>query len=247
LVSLLKTSPRWRMKRVLTGQLVDMRLRLLRRLVEEATLHLRNREDSKAALLVLGGVERRGILESADRLVVSGHLRAGEDVELFSDGELERMLLGEEPVFGQELERRRRALQRARDAGPLPEVFTGHPDVVERSGVEAGPVLQGWAASPGTIRGTARVLGSLEDGVNLKPGEIIIAHSTDPSWTPLFLTAGGIVLEEGGPLSHAAIVAREFGLPAVLNVADATAVIGDGEEVVVDGTQGEVRRMGKKA
>jgi pyruvate,water dikinase len=247
LVLLLKTSPRWRIKRVVTGQLVDMRLRHLRRLVDEATLHLRNREDSKAALLVLGGVERRGILESAERLVVSGHLRASEDVELFSDGELERMLLGEEPVFGQELERRRRALQRARDAGPLPEVFAGHPDVVERSEVEAGPVLQGWAASPGTIRGTARVLGSLEDGVNLKSGEIIIAHSTDPSWTPLFLTAGGIVLEEGGPLSHAAIVAREFGLPAVLNVADATAVIVDGEEVVVDGTQGEVRRVGKKA
>ncbi|NIP98300.1 MAG: pyruvate, water dikinase [Akkermansiaceae bacterium] len=73
-----------------------------------------------------------------------------------------------------------------------------------------------------------------------------MAHSTDPSWTPLFLTAGAIVLEEGGPLSHAAIVAREFGVPAVLNVADAMAVIADGEELIVDGTQGEVLRVGEQ-
>ena len=244
LVSLLRASPRWKAKRVLTGQLVDMRLRLLRRLVDAATLHLRNREDAKAALLVLGGAERKSILEFADRLVASGHIGVSEDIELFSDVELERMLYGEEPVFSQEVERRRRALRRARDAGPLPEVFSGHPDVITRSTVETGPVLQGWAASPGTIRGVARVLGTLEDGTKLMPGEIIIAHSTDPSWTPLFLTAGAIVLEEGGPLSHAAIVAREFGIPAVLNVTDATSIISDGDELVVDGTQGEVLRVG---
>ncbi len=90
------------------------------------------------------------------------------------------------------------------------------------------------------------MLGSLEEGSRLQPGEVIVAHSTDPSWTPLFLTAGAIVLEEGGPLSHAAIVAREFGVPAVLNVADAMAVIADGEELIVDGTQGEVLRVGEQ-
>ncbi len=246
LVDLLKGSNRWRLKRILTGQLIDMRLRMLRRLVADATLHLRNREEAKTALLVLGGAERKVILEFADRLVASGHLRVTDDVELFSDGELERMLYGEEPVFGQEIERRRRALRRARDAGPLPEVFSGHPDAREKAEVESGPVLQGWAASPGTTRGVARVLGSLEEGSRLQPGEVIVAHSTDPSWTPLFLTAGAIVLEEGGPLSHAAIVAREFGVPAVLNVADAMAVIADGEELIVDGTQGEVLRVGEQ-
>ena len=85
----------------------------------------------------------------------------------------------------------------------------------------------------------------MEDGSNLEAGEIIVAHSTDPSWTPLFLVAGGIVLEEGGPLSHAAIVAREFGLPAVLNVANATSVITTGERVLVDGRKGEVHRLGQ--
>ena len=103
--------------------------------------------------------------------------------------------------------------------------------------------MQGWAASPGVVQGKARVLRALEDGTELQAGEIIVAHSTDPSWTPLFLVAGGIVLEEGGPLSHAAIVAREFGLPAVLNVHDATLAVETGEELLVDGTSGEVRRL----
>jgi pyruvate,water dikinase len=77
----------------------------------------------------------------------------------------------------------------------------------------------------------------------MKEGDILVAHATDPSWTPLFLVAGGLVLEEGGPLSHAAIVAREFGLPAVLNVADAARILADGERVEVDGTAGVVRRI----
>ena len=74
----------------------------------------------------------------------------------------------------------------------------------------------------------------------LSPGEILVGHSTDPSWTPLFLTAAGIVMERGGPLSHAAIVAREFGVPAVLNVKGATAQITTGTVVTVDGTAGTV-------
>ncbi|HSR14685.1 MAG TPA: PEP-utilizing enzyme, partial [Gemmatimonadales bacterium] len=76
--------------------------------------------------------------------------------------------------------------------------------------------------------------------------DILVARSTDPSWTPLFMVAGGIVLEEGGPLSHAAIVARELGLPAVLKVAGATTLIRDGEEISVDGTAGIVARGAKE-
>ncbi|NNC91686.1 MAG: hypothetical protein HKN80_04275, partial [Acidimicrobiia bacterium] len=127
LVGILKQSPRWRFKRVVTGQLIDMRIRMLRRMAEEATLFLRCREEAKSSLLVLGGAERKVIFEMADRLVSSGHLTAAGDIELFSDGELEQMVRGAEPVFGQELERRRRAFARARDAGPLPEVFRGDP------------------------------------------------------------------------------------------------------------------------
>ncbi|HVM40361.1 MAG TPA: PEP-utilizing enzyme, partial [Acidimicrobiia bacterium] len=81
----------------------------------------------------------------------------------------------------------------------------------------------------------------LADGARLEPGDVLVAPATDPSWTPLFLVAGAVVVERGGPLSHAAIVARELGLPAVLNAVDATTWLTDGDVVEVDGSAGTVR------
>jgi pyruvate,water dikinase len=77
-------------------------------------------------------------------------------------------------------------------------------------------------------------------GVRLEPGEVLVAPSTDPGWTPLFLTAGGLVMEMGGAMSHGAIVAREYGIPAVVGVPDATELINTGETISVDGTAGTV-------
>ena len=77
-------------------------------------------------------------------------------------------------------------------------------------------------------------------GARLEPGEILVAPSTDPGWTPLFLTAGGLVMEMGGPMSHGAIVAREYGIPAIVGVSDATESIATGQTITVDGSTGEV-------
>jgi pyruvate,water dikinase len=79
-----------------------------------------------------------------------------------------------------------------------------------------GDTFSGWGASAGVYEGTARVITKATEPI--EPGDILVARTTDPAWTPLFLTAGAIVVEEGGPLSHAAIIARELGLPAVVNV-----------------------------
>ncbi len=78
-------------------------------------------------------------------------------------------------------------------------------------------------------------------GAHLEPGEILVAPSTDPGWTPLFLTAGGLVMEMGGPNSHGAVVAREYGIPAVVGVPGATTQIETGQLVTVDGAAGVVR------
>jgi len=102
-----------------------------------------------------------------------------------------------------------------------------------------GAGLAGSAASPGTVTATARVILNPADG-HLEPGEILVAPSTDPGWTPLFLTAGGLVMEMGGVNSHGAVVAREYGIPAVVGVPDATARITTGQRVTVDGTTGTV-------
>ena len=97
----------------------------------------------------------------------------------------------------------------------------------------------GTAASAGTVTAVARVI--LDPvGAHLEPGEILVAPSTDPGWTPLFLTAGGLVMEMGGANSHGAVVAREYGIPAVVGVAQATRHIKTGQRVTVDGTAGLV-------
>jgi pyruvate,water dikinase len=99
--------------------------------------------------------------------------------------------------------------------------------------------LRGSPASPGTVTGTARVIHSPR-GAHLEPGEILVAPSTDPGWTPLFLTAGGLVMEMGGMMSHGAVVAREYGIPAVVGVPDATTRIATGDRITVDGSSGVV-------
>jgi phosphohistidine swiveling domain-containing protein len=99
--------------------------------------------------------------------------------------------------------------------------------------------LTGSPASAGVVTATARVI--LDPvGARLEPGEILVAPSTDPGWTPLFLTAGGLVMEMGGPNSHGAVVAREYGIPAVVGVPDATLRLSTGQEITVDGGAGTV-------
>jgi pyruvate,water dikinase len=243
LMDQLSGSRRWKALRFITGQVVDLRERWLQRQVGEAIRFLSLRERAKAALLALGGEERRIILEGARRLVTSRQLVHPDDVMLLSDRTFAAMLLGAPPLPEAEIYRRLTVQQRCRDAGPLPASFTGSPGDAPSIDVPTAATLQGWAASPGVVEGTARIVMSLDKGGRLRRGDILVAPVTDASWTPLMLVAGGLILEEGGPLSHGAIVAREFGLPAVLNVPGVTTVVRDGETVEVDGYAGVVRRV----
>lgn len=99
--------------------------------------------------------------------------------------------------------------------------------------------LTGTPASAGTATGRVRVIMD-PVGARLEPGEILVAPSTDPGWTPLFMTAGALVMEMGGVVSHGAVVAREYGIPAVVGVADATTRLHDGQSITVDGAAGTV-------
>jgi len=102
-------------------------------------------------------------------------------------------------------------------------------------------VITGVAASPGTVQGTAKVVRSLLEASKLQQGDIMVCEMTVPTWVPLFATVSGIVADSGGILSHCAIVAREFRLPAVVGTHIGTAIIKDGMTVTVDGTKGRVR------
>ena len=106
---------------------------------------------------------------------------------------------------------------------------------------DAPDVLKGNPGSPGTARGPAKVVRSLSDAAKLQRGDVLVAETTAPSWTPLFATAAAIVTDAGGVLSHCAVVAREYGIPAVVGMGRATMTIRDGQIVEVDGDAGFVR------
>jgi len=100
--------------------------------------------------------------------------------------------------------------------------------------------LQGTAASSGAVRGRARIVQTVREAMRLTPGDILVTQATDPGWTPVFPLVSGIVLEIGGQLSHGAIIAREYAIPAVVNVPGAMRLIQNGQEITVDGTHGRI-------
>jgi rifampicin phosphotransferase len=110
-----------------------------------------------------------------------------------------------------------------------------------RSGQAAGNLIKGIGASPGRVTGPARVIRGPDEFGQMKPGDILVAKITTPAWTPLFALASGVVTDVGGPLSHSSIVAREYGVPAVLGTGDATRRIRSGQRVTVDGSSGIVK------
>ncbi len=120
------------------------------------------------------------------------------------------------------------------------------PDVIGPDGtplsiqITHGTYLQGLAASGGRVRGTARLVRSVQEATLLNSGDILVTEATDPGWTAIFPLVSGIVLEIGGQLSHGAIIAREYAIPAVINVQGAMQRIRDGQRITVDGTSGRV-------
>jgi pyruvate,water dikinase len=126
-----------------------------------------------------------------------------------------------------------------------PATFIGTPPSVQLPPA-GGDVMKGTGASSGVVEGSARVLLSASQMSDLQPGEILVVHTTDVGWTPLFCIAAGVVTELGGPLSHAAVVARELGVPSVVNVDSVTRALKTGDRVRVDGDRGVVERLPPK-
>lgn len=137
---------------------------------------------------------------------------------------------------------RRAELARDQSRPDPPATFIGSPPSVQLP-PSGGDVLRGTAASSGIVEGRARVLLSAAQMSELEPGEVLVVHTTDVGWTPLFCIAAGVVTELGGGLSHAAVVARELGVPSVVNVDGVTRVLRTGDRVRVDGDRGVVERI----
>lgn len=222
---------------------------LLRQLVGNARRECNQREAARSALIATLDAARRVILAAARLAVEEGALARVEDCFMLLPSEAFRSLAGEIAPAGLRARVADRLEQFAAwQAQAAPEYFV----VAARGGPSAAPVSRppaagdrwrGVATGTGIARGKARLLRHPAEAARLQAGEILVAPSTDPGWTPLFLRAAGLVVETGGSMSHGAIVAREFALPAVVNLPGILAVLRDGDEIEVDGQRGEVRRV----
>jgi pyruvate,water dikinase len=223
----------------------------------QRSAHLR--EDSIADVGLGWPAVRRIFREIGRRMVAAGAIAEPGEVFWLKREEVEaaaRQLDAGEAVgdYRHAIEERRETWQREHDVTPpvmLPLKsgsrvlgFDLSNWMPARSGQAEGNAIQGIGASPGKVTGPACVIHGPEEFDQMKPGDILVAKITTPAWTPLFALASGIVTDVGGPLSHSSIVAREYGVPAVLGTGVATQRIHSGQQITVDGSGGVVRLNG---
>jgi pyruvate,water dikinase len=211
------------------------------------------REDGIAEIGLGYPVLRELLGELGCRIVAAGAIDAADDIYWLEETEIESMVTALEmdqalSDITEIVQERKDLWQTRKQATPPPQlppgkkylgfdlegVLTGAEGKVE------GNIIKGVPASPGKVTATARVLHGPEDFDQMESGDILVAGITTPAWTPLFAMASGVVTDIGGPLSHGSIVAREYGIPAILGTGFATKLIQSGQQIAVDGAAGTV-------
>lgn len=200
------------------------------------------REMTKSEMVRLAEVVRRLYLEAARRLAARGLLTEHGDIFHCSWYDIAPILTGGYDGRGlKSLVADRKERRKEMEALSPPDTMVDSlPLFSTPLTVGSGGVLEGLGVAAGSASGPAKVVLHPDEGGKLGYGEVLVAPSTDPAWTPLFLKAAAIVMETGGFLSHGSIVAREFGIPAVVNIPGVLGVLKDGQEITVDGDRGKV-------
>ncbi|GGS18456.1 putative phosphoenolpyruvate synthase [Streptomyces parvus] len=211
-----------------------------KRMIDQVRAFAGYREYPKYGIVCRYFLYKQALLAEAGRLVRDGVLAEREDVYYLTFQELEDVVRSRRA--DDRLIARRREEFRSYETLAPPRVLTSDGDAVtgsyRRDDVPAG-ALAGLAVSTGSVEGRARVILDLADA-ELEEGDILVTRFTDPSWSPLFLGVAGLVTEVGGLMTHGAVIAREYGLPAVVGVDRATRLIRDGQRIRVHGTDGYV-------
>lgn len=213
----------------------------LRPLVLAAHAGVRAREAAKSLLVLATARMKQAYRMLAAHLVIEGALPDEDLVYFFTHAELGRLVQEREASLVPLAEARRRALPLQMDL-VFPDVFVGLAEPIEVEVELSGEkVLRGKPVSRGIVRGRARVARTEEEARLVEPGEILIAPITDVGWTPLFRTIAGLATDIGSAVSHGAVVAREYGLPALVDLRVATRVFQTGDRVVLDAVSGVLR------
>jgi pyruvate,water dikinase len=230
-------------------RLPPLRSAFLKLLTEARYVH-QVREDTRFFAMLPLPVLRRTLLELGRRLAGVGVLDVPEDVFHLKLGELERVdeTWPPPPALADELRAlvaRRRTRRAELEGTPLVDPRLLRPTEVEDLRGEVGrALLRGTPGSPGVAEGPVRVVRDASEFGKLRLGEVLVAPYTNPAWTPLFQRAVAVVVDSGSPASHAAIVAREYGIPAVMATVEGTLRLADGQRVRVDGARGLVFACG---
>ena len=198
------------------------------------------REYPKYGIICRYALYKQALLKEAGRLVETGVVGEIEDIYYLRYQELEEAV--QSGIVDRDLIKKRREAFKMHQALVPPRVLTSDGECVSgayrRGHLPAGALI-GLPVSAGTIEGRARVILDVANA-NLEPGDILVTTYTDPSWTPLFVAIKGLVTEVGAQMTHGAVIAREYGLPAVVGVQQATRLIKDGQQIRVHGTEGYV-------
>jgi pyruvate,water dikinase len=201
------------------------------------------RESPKFTVIRLLGVLREGLLASGRELAAAGVLARPDDLFFLHLEEARALATGERRDWRALAASNRAAYERETRRRQVPRVLLSDGraffDGVAEPVGEADADLVGTPVSAGVVEGVVHVVHD-PHGVRLAPGEILVCRGTDPAWTPLFLAAGGLVTEVGGLMTHGSVVAREYGIPAVVGVPQATTRLKSGQRVRLDGSRGRV-------
>jgi rifampicin phosphotransferase len=211
-----------------------------KQMIDRVRTFMGYREYPKYGMVSRYFVYKQALLEEADRLVQADMLREKEDIFFLTFEELHAVVRTNQ-VDDRLIDQRKETFRSSQALAP-PRVFTSDGEVVvgtyHRVGAPVGALI-GLPVSSGTIEGRARVIFDMGEA-DLEPGDILVTAYTDPSWTPAFVAIAGLVTEVGGLMTHGAVIAREYGLPAVVGVEQATRLIRDGQGIRVNGTDGWV-------
>jgi pyruvate,water dikinase len=214
-----------------------------KRMIDRVRTFIGYREYPKYGMVSRYFVYKQALLEEARRLVRAHVLREKEDIFYLTFQELHDVVRTNH--VDDQLIARRKNEWRSSQALTPPRVFTSDGEVVagmyRRDNVPIG-ALVGLPVSAGTIEGRARVIHDMAEA-DLEAGDILVTAYTDPSWTPVFVSITGLVTEVGGQMTHGAVIAREYGLPAVVGVEQATRLIRNGQRIRVNGTDGYVEML----
>ena len=199
------------------------------------------REAPKFFAVRLMGVIRQALLESGAEFVQSSELDRPDDLLYLTIPELEGLAQGQKSDWRALILERRASYERELRRRQVPRLLLsdGRAFYEGMAGNGGASSLNGAPVSPGVVEGPVRVVFDPRSA-QLQPGEIMVCPGTDPSWTPLFLSGAGLVMEVGGMMTHGAVVAREYGIPAVVGVHEATTRLTTGQRIRLDGSSGRI-------